>query len=153
MRLIILLLFFSLPVSQACAETCKYVDKDGHVTYSNVPVHNARRITCLQDAPTPSTDATIPKGAANAAKPEGAPSRQNNNEKRRGQLEEELAREESALLKARAALAEQESLRFGEERNYARLLERLRPFQDAVLSHEQRIASIKQEMANLSDKH
>jgi len=42
MRLIISLLFFSLPVSvsQAWAETCKCVDKDGHVTYSNVPVHN-----------------------------------------------------------------------------------------------------------------
>jgi len=50
---------------------------------------------------------------------------------------------------AKQALAEQESIRQGDERNYARVLERLKPYQEAVEQHEKNIASIKQELANL----
>src|SRR4051812_13332517 len=45
------LLFAWLSCPAASAETCKYVDKDGHVTYSNAPVPNARRIGCIKAPP------------------------------------------------------------------------------------------------------
>jgi hypothetical protein len=64
-------------------------------------------------------------------------------------LEEQLASEQLALEDARNALAAQESVRYGNERNYARVLERLRPYQDAVAMHEKNVASLKQDLANL----
>ena len=60
-----------------------------------------------------------------------------------------MAREQDALVKAREALAQQEAIRLGEERNYARVIERLKPYQDEVATHEKRVESIKQEVANL----
>ena len=70
-------------------------------------------------------------------------------DERRRILEYELAAEQEQLTRAQAALAEQESIRQGDERNYARVLERLQPFQEAVAQHEKNIASIKQELSNL----
>jgi len=40
-------------------------------------------------------------------------------------------------------------VREGSERNYARMQERLKPYQDSVALHEKNIASLKQEIANL----
>ena len=137
-------------------ETCKYVDKDGHVTYSNVPVPNARKITCIQAAPPLSSDKASesrnPSRSAtqDASKPQVDVTKpRKGTDERRRILEKELAREQEALVKAHNVLSEQETVRSGGERNYARVLERLRPFQEAVAAHEKKIDSIKQELANL----
>ena len=37
----------------------------------------------------------------------------------------------------------------GNERNYARFLERVQPYRDAVATHERNIEAIKREIANL----
>ena len=63
-QLLLRLLFACLPCAPVLAETCKYVDKDGHVTYSNAPVPNARKVGCIE-APPPvkgpaTTDPTKP---------------------------------------------------------------------------------------------
>ena len=44
MRLILTLTCL-LATSTAAAETCKYVDKEGRVTYSNVPIKGAKKVT------------------------------------------------------------------------------------------------------------
>ena len=64
-------------------------------------------------------------------------------------LEKELATEQQALTKARQALAEQQAVRSGDERNYARVLERLQPFKDSVETHEKNIEALKRELGNL----
>ncbi len=134
-----------------CAETCKYVDKDGHVTYSNAPVPNARKLSCIETPPPISTDKSsqsepAPHPGQDAAKPTAVPSSKDANGRKA--LEKELAREQEALQKAQAELAQQQSIRLGDERSYARVLERLKPFQDAVASHESRIDAIKQELSS-----
>jgi Domain of unknown function (DUF4124) len=156
MRSIIPLLACALTVPQVWGETCKYVDKDGHVTYSNAPVVNARKVSCIQAAPPSSTDKPNEPGKPSEGKTQDAgkphadlPLQTKSNDERRRILEEELVQEQEALGKARSTLAEQETIRSGDERNYARVLERLKPFQDAIVSHEQRIKSIKQELSNL----
>ena len=63
-------------------------------------------------------------------------------------LQRELASEQAALTKAQQALAEQESIRSGDERNYARVEERLKPFQEAVDSHQKNIEALRREIAN-----
>ena len=64
-------------------------------------------------------------------------------------LESELATEQQLLDKARKDLAEQEAVRTGEERNYARVLERLQPFKDSVDLHEKNIDALRRELGNL----
>ena len=64
-------------------------------------------------------------------------------------LERELASEQRALAAAKQALAEQESVRSGDERNYARVQERLQPFVDTIQNHEKNIQALQRELGNL----
>ena len=155
MRFIVVSLVLALLAAPTLAETCKYVDKDGHTIYSNVPIKNARKIVCFQP-PAPVATETPPPTPAPAVKPPentktrvDASTQRKRDDERRQILEEELAREQDALSEARRALAEQESIRSGDERNYQRVLDRLKPYQETVEMHEKNIASIKREMANL----
>jgi septal ring factor EnvC (AmiA/AmiB activator) len=70
-------------------------------------------------------------------------------ERQREILERELATERESLNRARQALAEQESVRTGDERNYARVEERLQPFKDTVQNHEKNIQALQRELGNL----
>jgi hypothetical protein len=157
MRFIVVSLVLALLAAPTLAETCKYVDKDGHTIYSNVPIKNARKIVCFQPPapvatetppPTP-TPAPAVKPPDNTKARVDASTQRKRDDERRQILEEELAREQDALSEARRALAEQESIRSGDERNYQRVLDRLKPYQETVEMHEKNIASIKREMANL----
>jgi len=53
------------------------------------------------------------------------------------------------LVDARRKLAEQEAVRTGEEKNYAKVLERLQPYRDAVEVHSKNIEALKRELSNL----
>jgi hypothetical protein len=65
-------------------------------------------------------------------------------------LEQELATEEGLLAQAKQALAEQEAIRNGDERNYARVLERLQPYKDNVDLHQKNIEALKREIGSSS---
>jgi hypothetical protein len=131
----------------AAAETCKYVDTEGRVTYSNIPIKNAKKVSCFE-TPAPVTPAPSAAPANPAPRVNSTTQRKRDDERRRI-LEEELGREQAALDEARKALAEQEGIRMGDEKNYQRVLDRLKPFQEAVVQHEKNVASLKQELANL----
>ncbi|MGL4408555.1 MAG: DUF4124 domain-containing protein, partial [Zoogloea sp.] len=46
-------------------------------------------------------------------------------------------------------LAEQEAVRYGDERNYQKVLDRLQPYKDKVQMHERNIEALRRELANL----
>jgi hypothetical protein len=71
------------------------------------------------------------------------------NESRRKILESELQNEQQLLSDAQAKLAEQEGIRSGDERNYARVQERLKPFQEAVDLHTKNIEQLRGELGRL----
>jgi hypothetical protein len=150
MRLLAIL-FASVFTAPAFAETCKYVDSEGRTIYSNVPVKNARKITCFQP-PQPAAAAPAPRSDAEPSAPRtrvDPNTQRQRDDQRRNILESELAAEQEQLEQAKRELAEQEAVRHGDERNYERVLERLKPYQEAVAQHEKNIASIKQELGNL----
>jgi hypothetical protein len=154
MRCLFALLILWLSAAPALAETCKYVDKEGRTIYSNVPIKNARKLTCFQAPPPPPEPSKArgepSTGASDAGRQRVEPSTQRRrDDDRRKILEDELAREQKALEDAKKALGEQQAERAGEERNYARVQERLKPFQEAVTMHEKNISSIRQEIVNL----
>jgi hypothetical protein len=68
---------------------------------------------------------------------------------RRRILEDELANEQRAFEVARKELADQEALRYGDERNYQKVLDRLQPFKDKVQIHERNIEALRREISNL----
>ncbi|HWA13796.1 MAG TPA: DUF4124 domain-containing protein [Burkholderiales bacterium] len=156
-----LILVATLACTPAWAETCKYVDADGRVIYSNTPStppKGAKKVKCFEDpkpapaAGAPQDPGAQPKSAGDSRKDfprvDGQTQKKRDDERRKI-LEEELATEERALEEAKAQLAEQESTRTGGEKNYQRFLDRIQPFRDAVTNHERNIDSIRRELASL----
>jgi hypothetical protein len=90
----------------------------------------------------PSSPSSFPRESAEERNSRGAT--------RREILERELAAEQQLLDKARSALAAQESVRGGDEKNYARVLERLQPYKDNVELHTKNIEALRRELANLN---
>lgn len=70
--------------------------------------------------------------------------------KQKDTIERELTQEESMLVDARKKLADQEAVRSGNESNYAKVLERLKPYKDTVEVHEKNVEALKRELNNLS---
>jgi hypothetical protein len=70
--------------------------------------------------------------------------------KQKETLDRELVQEQDMLAEARKKLAVQEAIRTGDEKNYAKVLERLKPFKDAVEVHEKNVEALKRELSNLN---
>jgi hypothetical protein len=151
LRLLIFGMFVAVSAPAAAqqrSEIYKCVDASGRASYTNDARETAGRkcqlvTTQINVAPPP------PKQTRQNGFPkESAADRANAKGKQREILEQELANEEANLAKAKEALAEQESVRTGDERNYARVLERLQPFKDRVDTHEKNVEALKRELAN-----
>jgi hypothetical protein len=144
----------------AHAVLCKYVDANGHVTYSDSPVKGATKSSCFEAPPTPPAPApragtpSAPGSSATPAPASGLPNvdpatQRKRDDSRRKILEDELAAEEKSLVAARKALADGEAVRQGDERNYQRYLDRIQGLKDRVAQHERNIAALRQELSNL----
>ncbi|HEX7954171.1 MAG TPA: DUF4124 domain-containing protein [Burkholderiales bacterium] len=143
----------------AWAETCKYQDSEGRVIYSNTPNNppkGAKKIKCFEDpaakhAPAnASSQSAPPNTEAKARLPRVSEGTQKaRDDERRRILEQEVADEIAQLAHAKEELAAQEAVRNGDEKNYQRYLDRIKPYQDAVATHERNIEAIQREIANL----
>jgi len=135
-------------------EIFKCRNEAGQVTYTN-DRRQAERQKC--ELVTSQINVAPPFTQPQAARkqqnfPRETPSQSANaRERQREILERELAAERKALDQAKQALAEQEAVRTGEERNYARVLERLQPFKATVENHEKNIQALQRELANLKN--
>src|SRR5512134_1242819 len=131
-------------------------DKDGRTHVTNLREDTSGkdcrviRQTRVQVVPAPSGAAKPgSRPAATTFPKEDSQSRSSARDRQREILEGELAQEEKLLAQARKELEEQESVRYGDERNYARVLERLQKYKDAVELHEKNIDSLKRELTLL----
>jgi hypothetical protein len=129
----------------------KCTDAAGRTTYTNQKVA-AKTCTILsQDKPI--STFTPPKARPNAPTPDGFPrvsseTQKNRDGDRRKILGDELANEQRQLNNAKQALTEQEAVREGGERNYQKVIERLKPYQDAVELHERNVDALQKEINN-----
>lgn len=127
---------------------------DGRWTYTN-DRREAEKQKCevvtrqINVAPTPPAPRAAPSSRPSGFPRESPTERASRTAKSREILEKELATEEAALAKAREDLTAQEAVRYGNERNYARVLERLQPYKDSVETHEKNIEALKRELNNL----
>ena len=137
----------------ACAQVetlwnCK--DKDGRTTLTNqladttgkdCRIVQQQRVTVV-----PAAKAKSPPGFPRETETDRAASKT----KQRETIEKELSQEEAMLADARNKLSQQEGMRTGDEKNYSRVLERLKPYKDTVEVHEKNIEALKRELNNLS---
>lgn len=152
LRLIPIVLLLLCPIDLAWADVWKCTNGDGGVSYTNAKPANPKACKLLsQDQPISTTPAVKPKPNASPANfPKVDSGTQKGRDLTRRQiLENELSAEREQLEKARATLTEQESLRNGEERNYERVLERLKPYQEKVAEHQRNVDALTEEMGKL----
>ena len=136
---------------RAQAEIFKCLDERGRPLYTS-----EKRDTVGKKCETVSREAvTVVPATKGAKSPAGFPKestadRAASKAKQRETIERELNQEQGMLADARKKLSEQEGIRGGDEKNYARVLERLKPFQDTVEVHEKNVEALRRELTNLS---
>lgn len=139
------------------AEIWECVDSNGNKRFTNVKAEaggcKPMNLPPVSTIPAPKPGAAK-AGDTKAATPGNFPkvdpsTQQQRDQGRRKILEQELANEERLLDQAKKELAEQESTRLGNERNYQRVLERLEPYKKKVALHEGNIANLRKELASL----
>lgn len=143
------------------ADIFKCVDEAGHVTYTNNKPSGKGCNTLARDqavssvpgggrpaaaTSTPSSGAST--GSAGFPRVDSGTQKARDTDRRRI-LEEELAAEQRSLEGAQKQFSEQEAVRYGDERNYQKVLDRLQPFKDKVQLHERNIEALKREIGNL----
>lgn len=137
-------LALAAPSGQAQSEVYKCPDASGRPTYTNVKRDTVGKNCTLVSKEVqvvPSQPASSGGGRSSAAV--------DRNESRRKILESELQNEQQLLSDAQAKLAEQEGIRSGNESNYARVQERLKPYQEAVDLHTKNIEQLRGELGRL----
>ena len=130
----------------------KCTDSDGRLLYTTEKSDMAGK----KCEPVASEVNVVPsqKSRGESARPPGFPretptQRSTAKEKQRETLEGELAKEKSLLADAQKELDAQQAVRSGDEKNYARVLERLQPYKDRVELHQKNIEALQRELANL----
>lgn len=158
-----MLLGFALSAAPALAQaqasqeitiwSCR--DKDGRTHVTNLREDTSGKDcrivqqTRVQVVPAQAPGKPAAKAAPGTFPREDSQARASAKERQREILERELEQEQSLLAQARKELEEQESVRYGDERNYARVLERLQKYKDAVEVHENNVESLRRELTNL----
>ena len=147
----VVLLLAAAPAHAQVTEIFKCASPGGHWTYTNDRHEAERQEMRARDAPG-QRRAGARKPAARATPnsfPKRKPARPRHGVGAPARHPGEGARQRAAALaKAKAELAEQESVRIGDERNYARVEERLQPFKDSVETHEKNIEALRRELGN-----
>jgi hypothetical protein len=147
---LLLSLILAAPVQ---AEIYKYVDENGQVTFTDVYRKGAKRID-LPGAPAPLPSGKAPRRASYNPSPADFPRIDAGTQKRRDDirrqvLQDEIAGERRNADEARRQLALGERLQPGERSADASYLNRVNKLRATVQQHEQNIASIQRELANL----
>jgi hypothetical protein len=139
--------------AQSAGTVWKCVEADGRAHYTNIKKEAEGKnctVVTKEVSVVPSGSPQKPAAGAPANFPKvDRDTQKARDDNRRRILEEELTAEEKGLVEAKAKLAEQEGVRQGDEKNYSRVLDRLKPFQEAVERHERNISALKRELASI----
>jgi len=155
MKFVITLVTLSLTSCLAVADVYKCVETDPNTGEQKVTYTNDRRARGCERLSADLPVSSVPgRSDIKPTVPRNQPTVQNEvqqqrDDTRRQILEAELGDEEAALETARKTLAEQEAVRYGNESNYQKKLDRLKPFQDTVEQHERNVEALKKEISNL----
>jgi hypothetical protein len=146
------------PAQAQVTEIYKCLDEGGRPLYTSDKKDTAGKkcelvsrevnVVPAQKAPAPTPRAGRRGGESFPT--ESPSARASAKERQREILEKELAAEQALLARAKQELADQEATRGGDEKNYARVLERLQPYKDNVDLHEKNVEALRRELGNSS---
>jgi hypothetical protein len=153
--------FAPLTSAQAASDQVfKCVDANGKITYTNDrDAAKGCQVLDTEQAvstiPMKSTSVSTTGTGTNTPTPPSFPrvttdAQRERDTSRRQLLENELAVEQRALEEAQQALAAQEAIRTGDEKNYQKVLDRLQPFKDKVDQHQRNIEALNREISGLN---
>lgn len=149
---LLIALGFVLVSGSAQAEIYKYVDENGHVTFSDVYRKGAKRVDV------PGAPARAQSGATRASVRVPTPgdfpridpaTQKRRDDIRRQVLEDEIAAERRNVEEARRQLALGEKLLPGERTSDTGYQARVQRLREVVAQHEQNIAAIQRELARV----
>jgi hypothetical protein len=135
-------LAIAVPYGHAQGEVYKCPDASGRPTYTNVKRDTVGKSCTLVSKEVQVVPAQVPTRDKSSAVVD-------RNQNRRKILESELQNEQQLLSDAQQKLTEQEGIRQGDERNYARVQERLKPYQEAIDLHTKNIEQLRGELGRL----
>ncbi len=132
---------------------CTEPDNRAHYTNIKKETEGKQCIVVTREVSVVSAPAPAPRAAATPTPP-GFPrvdkdTQKSRDDGRRRILEDELTTEQKGLSDAKVKLAEQEGVRNADEKNYQRVLDRLKPYQEAVERHERNVSALQRELAAL----
>jgi uncharacterized protein DUF4124 len=128
------------PCGPALGEVYKCPDASGRPTYTNVKRDTVGKKCTVVSKEVQVVPSQVPTGRDKSS------TTVDRNTDRRKILESELQNEQQLLSDAQQKLTEQEGVRQGNERNYARVQERLKPLQEAVDLHTKNIEQLRGEL-------
>jgi len=147
------------PAAQADTTIYKCVDADGRIEFTDSVKKNCKPLDLPSSIPAPARARTTPGPGANArpapaAVPADFPKvssyqQKNRDDERRNILNEELRNEEKKLADMRREFNGGEPERQGNEKNYAKYLERVALLKDSIARAEQNVDALKREIANI----
>ena len=129
MKLLALAASMTLAASSAIAQPVKCVDAKGKTRYIDQSMMAQEKCQPVKDT---TNLIQMQPGAMNLQQP----ARKADDS---AQRDASIAQAEKSLAEARKKLAEQEAIRTGDERNFERVQERLKPFQAAVQAAEKNL--------------
>jgi|SRR5688572_23892014 len=106
-----------------------------------------KHVGAINTVPPPRAAQPGEKKAANFPSVNGDVQKQRDADRRKI-LEQELSQEQQQLDLAKKQLAEQKEIRLGSEKNYVRVQERLKPYEERVRQHETNIDNLRKELSN-----
>uniref|UniRef100_A0A8W7P2P3 GS catalytic domain-containing protein n=1 Tax=Anopheles coluzzii TaxID=1518534 RepID=A0A8W7P2P3_ANOCL len=139
----------------AQAEVYKYIDANGNVTFTNVPIKGAKPMHLAPLSTYGTSSKSKPASSAGgkpASTPDGYPNVDNGTQNKRDQgrrkiLESELANEQKALADAQKAYTDGAATRNGDEtRNYQKYLDRVQKLKDAVTERQKNVDALRREL-------
>ncbi|BCL77275.1 hypothetical protein JHS3_30110 [Jeongeupia sp. HS-3] len=161
MKLLYPLLAILMLPSLALADIYKYVDENGHVTFTNTPMKGAQRIYIDSISVIPAPAKSRAKSGGNTAPKVSTPSpgnfpkvdaatQKSRDSNRKQILQDELGSEKTALAGAKQALADAEGNRSADEKaNPQRYVERLGRLREAVVTHEKNVTALNNELTRV----
>lgn len=128
--------------------TYRCVDANGRSTYTNIQEETSgKKCTVVsREVSVVPAERVAPVAAVKPPPQANAAARAND---RRKILEEELDGEQKRLAEARQKLAEQQGIRNGDEKNFQRVLDRLKPYTEVVERHEKNVEQLRRELASI----
>ena len=151
MNRILVTLLTGLFAASAHATIFKCTVDDGSEVISNKRIGKSCKVVVTDAENTlPAPKAKASANPSPASFPKVTEDAQKSRDKdRKHILTEELTGEQKKLEQAKKELAEQETVRSGDDKNSQKNLDRIQPYKDRVAQHERNIAAINKELSNL----